>query len=252
MLPALAQWITVALDRATGTAEARFRHTLRLLLNSYDLAEIVRSVLTDENRSSVARSSYCHPNGFTKLVLIPFQPGCVPFELRLHDWHTGPSMESEEARLARESIHDHGWDFASYVASGSLLFEEFEEADGGRLYSQFKYLRPGPAIEYFQEHVGTQALRCTRRGIHRHPEIYFFPRYRLHRTIPSCGTRTVSLMLQSPYRPRQARVYRDPGQAVPRKPPAQRALTESELLETIEGLLPHIASTTATGMRVCS
>jgi hypothetical protein len=247
MLRHLSEWIRRTLESTEGTDEVKLRHTLQLLLDTFDVAEVVRSALADENRATVAGKSYRHANGFTKVVLIRCRPEEVPFELRLHDWHPPPEAGSAAELLARESIHDHGWSFASYLASGGLLFEEFEPAANGEEFDQFKYLRPGPAIRYSRVPAGKGSLRLARRGVHRHPDLYCFPRNRLHRTVPVPGEHTVSLLLQSPYVIREGRIFRDPRQRELREPPPQRPLTETELEDTIEGLLPHLEGSRVAG-----
>jgi hypothetical protein len=243
MLLSLSHWIREELDRATGSREDRFSDTLTKVLHTFDLADIVQAAMADENRADVARRSYRHPNGFTKIVLIQFQAGSIPFELRLHDWYPVAMAEPNDILLSRESVHDHGWDFASYIVSGALLFEEFEVSSQGQEFSEFKYVRLQSEIQYSRRYVGKRLLQCSRRGTHKHPDVYFFPRNKLHRTIPVHGERTISLMLQSPYAVREAKVFRDLDQPEVRELPAQRALSELELVESLEGILSHLVPT---------
>lgn len=69
---------------------------------------------------AVRKGSYCHENGFHKIVLLQGKY----FKLRLH--HFGAT-----GKVAMENIHDHRWPFASSILKGDLHMDLFELCDPG-------------------------------------------------------------------------------------------------------------------------
>jgi hypothetical protein len=236
MLREVQRFVTAQLNQLTGKEEERLTECLVRLLAAFDISEVIEAALTPESISSVARCSYRHPNGFTKIVLIPFAGESTPFELRVHDWKTihDPAFESQS--LVAQSIHDHGWNFASFLAKGALAFEEFALSEEGQEFVEFEYIRPDESIRFVLNPIGTARLACTCRGVHQHPDVYFFGRGRLHRSLPVPSERTISLLLQGPAVANHGLVYRDPRFPEQQESPAERALMEEELVQTVTSI----------------
>lgn len=66
----------------------------------------------------VARSSYEHVLGFTKVVLLSAYP---EFQLRLHHWASPNSPPYD--------LHDHRFDFSSYIVNGRITNTLYEVTD---------------------------------------------------------------------------------------------------------------------------
>ena len=234
--------LTQHLQQDVTDEDHQLTRALKFLLAHFELKELIGSALHPDCRDQIAAQSYHHPNGFTKIVLLAFNPSETPFELRLHDWNPNDAdAPAEIAPSSAEWIHDHGWSFASYIASGALAFEEFEPSINGEMeFHEFQYVRPGSEVKYLTIPVGITRLQCTRRGIHRKHDVYFFRQGRFHRTWPLGSDPTVSLLMQGPARANSGRIFRDPRQTENPIRPAQRSLSASELEVSISRVLDRL------------
>jgi len=115
-------------DVGDGTFTAKASECLLREANYFpDLLEAIgRSKHACE---AIARKSYVHANGFMKLVL--FDDPSMPFSVRLHVWTRIPRWEG--------TIHNHRWDFASLVLTGTIEFRNFVRSAEGQPYAAFSY-----------------------------------------------------------------------------------------------------------------
>lgn len=91
----------------------------QVLSRPANTALLLRCVLSKQAAfESVRKSSYCHENGFHKIVLLQGKH----FKLRLH--HFGATDKAP-----MENIHDHRWPFASSILKGDLHMDLFELSD---------------------------------------------------------------------------------------------------------------------------
>jgi hypothetical protein len=86
--------------------------------------------------AEIAQSAYWHVNGFAKVKLVERDE----FSVRLHVWPAGRDRRGDT------EPHSHRWDFASWIAVGAGLSENyFAECDssepGGRLHVRYAYGR---------------------------------------------------------------------------------------------------------------
>ena len=166
----------------------------------------LRELLVDalDSAREVGRRSYLHPNGFLKVVLI--SPSTVPFELRLHQWHSGEPSDLSPAPW-QKPIHEHGWSFASTILTGALAFQVYEPDDQGAEYVAYLYQRPSSHLEFSLQPRGLERLVVTETGTHYAGSAYCFERGRLHRTWCVGSQPCTSLVLQGRVICRETRVY---------------------------------------------
>lgn len=114
--------------------------------------------------SQIAKSSYSHYNGFDKVLLLK---SGSDFELRLHVWlpnRTNSSIEVDN------NIHNHRWDFCTYLLVGSYNFEIYDYASYEQQvanvssYHHYKYLPPLGAPNYIMEYIGETRLQKLETG----------------------------------------------------------------------------------------
>lgn len=136
--------------------------------------------------AEIAARSYTHENGFVKIILLD-GAGLSP-SLRLHIWPTG--TEDCEG-----NIHNHCWDFWSYMVSGELKFEEFSPDKTGPILATHLIYDPSSGLDYHLRPVGQVRLKVIRAGTHVAGEVYSMGAETLHRTWASSNM-TATLLLQ--------------------------------------------------------
>jgi hypothetical protein len=103
---------------------------LARMLRTGLVASLVAEARRDPRiRRVIASESYRHANGFEKIVLAT--RGRLGAKLRAHVWHQADDPD-------RFAVHDHAWDFASFVASGGLEAHFYAPADSGARFSRFE------------------------------------------------------------------------------------------------------------------
>ncbi|OJW34624.1 MAG: hypothetical protein BGO54_07795 [Sphingobacteriales bacterium 46-32] len=136
---------------------------------------------------NVIKNSYRHDNGFHKIVLLSSHY----FKLRLHLFQPIP-----EIPLPMENIHNHRWNFASKIISGSLKMELFREDDsGGVEVNNYTYLSKNGSDQYAVEYNGK--INLERLSLIRYDSgcTYFMKSKELHRIINPNNESTCTLMI---------------------------------------------------------
>lgn len=172
---------------ASGSPE-RLRAGLDLFADDASVVRLIDGILepaSAELAARLARASYVHAFGFSKLVLLE-QPGA--FKVRLHDWPRG----AEES-----DIHDHRWSFGSKVLRGGYHFEEYAVARGDTWHC-YRYAPTRGRAYFGLESLGTRDVRCTRRGRVSHGAVYCLGSQTPHRVRAHAAEPTLSLVLQGP------------------------------------------------------
>ena len=162
----------------------------------------LRPLLIDLLRSppalaAVARRSYVHDNGFTKVVLHRRQAD--ESALRLHVWPAGVGHEG--------NIHNHCWDFTSVVLAGQLEFEEFVIDRTGPVPATRYAYASSNNFAYELRPFGVCHLRSAGSGVRRKGETYDMWAETLHRTWGAAATTTITLLAQGVRRRAHADVY---------------------------------------------
>jgi hypothetical protein len=137
---------------------------------------LIRAILADERRlASCAANGYRHHNDFTKVVL-----GVSPAGRKLvwHQWRQKePWIDAD--------LHNHRWDFVSYIAAGELELTDYEEhRDGALPVTRYAYESPGGRAEYSLRRVGPARLREVRHVKVPAGEFYHQP----HRTVHTAAS----------------------------------------------------------------
>ncbi len=115
--------------------EQNRKNKLHLVLNDiieqFPLRQLIFQLINDEEAISlIANNSYAHSNGFTKIVLAEL--GLSDIKLRLHIW------QSEE-HFTDNHIHNHAWNYSSFVCAGFLSMDLFKESiEGDYLLNKIK------------------------------------------------------------------------------------------------------------------
>jgi hypothetical protein len=95
------------------------------------LVRIVEDVLgRPSSLERIAKRSYQHPLGFSKLVLAENWNDGQGWDLRIHIWY--PQSRLVDSDLT-ESLHSHRWNFASRIISGKLANHcyHYRQMEGG-------------------------------------------------------------------------------------------------------------------------
>ncbi|MFE9879080.1 hypothetical protein [Streptomyces sp. NPDC005784] len=128
---------------------------------------------------------YRHPNGFYKIKLL--SPGADSWALRLHLWD-GP--------VAQSDVHDHRWDFSSYIVWGGLLESQFVLERGAGSTPVFELAQRPSSGEYRYTPDGVGRLRETARTRRVAGESYTLDHRVLHRADPDGTYPVVTAVLQ--------------------------------------------------------
>lgn len=162
-------------DDLTQYAQQQLRRCLVDLMRSHD------------SLARVASRSYQHDNGFIKIVLSEHETGGSA--LRLHVWEPHSSA-------FRGNIHNHCWNFESYVIAGALCYEEFVlDSEGPILATRYAY-DPASTLSYQLVPKGQASLRSTRTGRHEAGLAYRLTSDTLHRTWSDPTVYTATILRQ--------------------------------------------------------
>jgi hypothetical protein len=209
-----------------GDDLARFARTdLRGLL--------ARLLESPEALEDVAYRSYAHDNGFVKIVLVAGRDDGNA--LRIHVWPGGVGDSG--------NIHNHCWDFTSFVLAGQLGFEEFAAADDGEVSATHYAYAPSVDFEYELRPLGPSGLQRTGAGVKRAGEVYEMSAQTLHRTWGDDPTTTVTLLAQRSRRREHADVYVTGARGVRRRT-CNQPLSPAQLLPHILDITQFLATTT--------
>jgi hypothetical protein len=157
----------------------------------------------DEALVEVARRSYSHRNGFTKIVL---HVG-GGYGIRLHVWHPMAGQWVSDAHP-----HGHRWEFASWIVAGGLREATFVEAAEGEERNRCEYRRDRQG-EGILTPSGSARLRVLKRTVRQAGTVYVCSRTRVHTVTPTGQDLVASLVLQGPRSFEPTPVYLQPGEA---------------------------------------
>jgi len=190
------------------------------------LALVNRIIDDREYVSWCADNSYDHANGFVKVVLGVSAAG------RKLVWHQWDDIMSDW----RADIHNHRWDFVSYVCRGVIELEDFEErAEGAVGVACYRYRSPGELRSFTLDHVGFGALERTRYRALNAGHFYYQPHALVHRASPlAVGTST--LIVQGRAEAVETDVYTDRSNQVNRLCRGAERLSVSEIARLLARL----------------
>lgn len=115
-------------------------------VKSFFLTTICPMAGSQEYLDAVCRTSYMHPNGWAKIVLIPANRR-TEFEFRIHAY--------ERRDIEDCSIHNHAWSFNSMLVAGRLRHQIFDLSEGSTHISRATHpvasADAGSSLQYYQE-----------------------------------------------------------------------------------------------------
>jgi hypothetical protein len=153
------------------------------------LMHLLRTILaSDERLADIASRSYRHANGFDKIVLSTDRS--TGEKLRLHVWW--PTDGAFE-----ENIHNHRWDFATYILSGGYRTDFFLRSHTGRRLFEYRYRPVGAEEHYSLEPRGRVALEQVYSAVLSAGTSYTLDGGVLHRVLVDRQHFTMSLVVQS-------------------------------------------------------
>ncbi|GLU33196.1 hypothetical protein WKR88_16290 [Trinickia caryophylli] len=153
--------------------------------------EAVRACARDPHlvseRHRWASQSYCHANGFVKLVA--YASPCSRFRLRVHVWPPG----CERQRL---NVHNHRYAFVSLVVRGQIDDYLWRPSANGLLFKRFVYRPRNDDGYYAHEHTGNAALEIADVRRHTAGTLYSLGPGDFHYTAPVSGTSPVTFFAE--------------------------------------------------------
>jgi hypothetical protein len=157
---------------------------------------MLRQIL-DDNRllTEIARRSYRHVNHFDKIVLIGDDDPSA-YRLTLHLWCPPYS----DAELEDELIHDHRFNFWSSVLAGTLVSENFEVAESGEVFRQYRYTPESRSTTFRDFYEFSGELKLAKASVRRRTagEYYYLSAPSIHRIELPRTSITCTLVLRGP------------------------------------------------------
>jgi hypothetical protein len=212
------------LDRNSKVMKYVSSHEFRKLIR-----KIVAEICTDRDRLHLcAQRSQSHPLGFSKVLVLSTKQ----YQIRLNFW---PEIEFVRER---EDIHDHRFDFASTIFTGTLVEELYEVADLGDPMIHFVDQLPARYGEpYILNRIGT--IHAKKVSAHRLAQgsAYVTRSESLHRIIAIEGAPLVTAFVKfSPIRA-HANVLVAPTAASERELQVRHFFTPETIFSTLQQIL---------------
>jgi hypothetical protein len=160
---------------------------------------LVELLDSDDRLADIAGRSLRHPNGFAKIVLLSHPS----YKLRLHVWEN----ETNTSAVIQGNVHNHGWDFSTFLLAGSYRHQEFRSAADGDEFFAYKYCPDVDPGTYSLVPAGNQTLRCVFDAYLSQGSRFTIASEVLHRVVPDARQPTVSLVLQGPHQPSSGDVF---------------------------------------------
>lgn len=154
------------------------------------LSMAVRSAMHGGDGMVEARSqkSHIHDNGFLKLNL--YDTSDHRFRIRLHIW------DVEVVAAEEVNVHDHRYDFASLIVSGSIENVRWRRGPNGATFKSFIYRPRDGEGQYQLEKQGSAVLAPQPAKSYSVGEWYRMDRSELHTARAAAGARTVTMCVQ--------------------------------------------------------
>lgn len=150
-----------------------------------------RKILHDEPvvLEELANKSYAHENGFFKLTLIDSPK--ARFRVRLHFWSA-----EKVTPISIENIHNHRFNYYSYLLSGSLQNKIWRAGNNGMELMHFRYYPRLQKESYILEHHGDTRLETLSEMQYYQGDLYCMKAEDLHTASVLAGTNAVTLFIE--------------------------------------------------------
>lgn len=179
--------VSSALAQVAGPgAFARALDLLCALRPSLESLGLIHTLLAGRPEDwSRAPAAYRHDNGYIKLPLLrSAQSGAT---IRLNIWLPG---------LANmENIHDHRWDYASFVLCGHLSEQQYCGSTAGFACNWFQYTPRGSSASYELTRRGERKLALLQEERIVARRYYVRPHCVLHAVAPDAARLTATLQI---------------------------------------------------------
>lgn len=117
--------------------------------------------------NEVSQLSYAHDNGFYKLVL--FFSEANSFRVRFHFWPV------QEKAYETQNIHNHCFNYYSFISKGALWNTVYNEGKQGALYNHYKYTPRIVKEAYNLDKIGSKNLEIVKKEMKKLGDFYFLP-----------------------------------------------------------------------------
>lgn len=179
----------------TGPITASDCHRLAELMKDFcsivNLQTILVELSGDYDRlSRLAAWSYFHENNFAKLSLLTTRTR--RFKVRLHCWLGGTSNSSAE----RNNVHNHRFDFYSYLLYGTLVNRTWIPRAEGEAYFHYRYQPRLDADRYSLDFVGVSELLKTEERLFNRGSFYGLESRALHTSAMLGGVPTATMFIE--------------------------------------------------------
>lgn len=131
--------------------------------------------------------SYLHENGFFKLTLAESVDG--RFRVRLHVWDSGAPSHAQ-------NVHNHRFDFVSFVLCGELSNILWTASSNGEPYAHYSYEPRSGRSDYQLHFHGTVRLGKTSSACWKKGDAYRMPIQALHTVEVSGRALPVTLLVE--------------------------------------------------------
>lgn len=141
----LTEFEVLASKKLTNNNE-KTRKELLYLLNTGMLRRLIENLIDNPRElDDLARRSYCHNNGFLKILLLDKRP---KYSIRFHIWPEQPFLECD--------IHNHPWDMSGLVLNGSYewpiyIFEQMQEENSCFSLYECRYFKNYSGHSFFKK-----------------------------------------------------------------------------------------------------
>jgi hypothetical protein len=214
------------------------------LLPSLNIRQL-RRVLEEEPSvlETLASKSYVHENGFYKLTVI--DKSNAKLRVRIHYW---PARGVAPAQI--ENIHNHRFNYYSYILSGGISNRIWKVASNGATYQHYQYRPRMQKQSYVLDYRGESLLEeCEERQYHS-GDLYCMNAEDLHVASAYQFNDVVTLFIEEratlrPYADVFSNEY--PNKNVPIASPALTSKQYLEVLSTIANVLENDAHVVSRG-----
>jgi hypothetical protein len=217
----------------TAPSFATLEERLAAVIARRPVQELLRNICSSPAwLADVARDSYEHANGFDKFTIA--SKSLLGSSIRMHVWWSS-------AHTIEPNIHDHAWDYASYVVAGEYEMRIHEIAERGPDTSEFVHATYPTAAGMDDDRptLDRVHLRCVARLPMPAGTLYSLERDKLHQIIVPPHRTTVTLVLQEPHSRESSSVFAHTAAAL-REPLDVRRFTAADVAGKFARLLSEL------------
>ncbi len=211
-------------------ADKNFINTLKsleIITLDFNLKSLVEEIITNDKwLLEISNKSFSHTNGFDKFILFRGKN----LRIRLHIYWP------EECKN-KSNIHDHRWDFSSFIIKGGYKSEIFQIADEGVDKFLYHYYSEASTKEdyqlMFEEKVKIDIIESKE---YFENDVNTGKAGEIHRIILHSNNLTVTFFVTSNYENEYARVFTDSDKFIIEKVKSEK-LPPAEIIRKLKSIL---------------